>query len=69
MEQFIKTSGSVLVRKPKGYLEIMPIYTRKEKDYIKTKQGFVLLIKYANGDYFLTNSTGYTIIEMEPGNE
>lgn len=69
MEQFIKSGGSVLVRKPKGYLEIMPIYTRKEKLYIKTRQGFVLLVKHIDKHYFPTHGTGYSIIEMEPGNE
>ena len=68
MTPFTKVpNGSVLVRKPKGFLEQMDLYKRGENLYIKARNGFLLVIKHGNN--YRACHMDYTILELEPGNE
>lgn len=65
MQLFNKIEGGVaIVRKPKGFMSQLDIYSRGSQVFIKTGSGF-LRISDKLGDAYLTSNTEYKVIELE----
>lgn len=65
MQLFSKIEGGVaVVRKPKGFMAQMDIYSRAGQVYLKTGSGF-LRISDKLGDTYLTVHPDYKVLELE----